>query len=378
VTVAHRVRAQATLVRWLGPWADSRGVPAGITRNTRTLARSARSAGAGPSASGVRVHVYEPRKARLGTYVVAPGLHFLGPDDPRLDRFCRVLAAAGFEVVAPFLPAYLELLVHPSAADDFELVVRDVLARLPPIERPTLFSISFGSLPAFEVAARLGDAVDGVIAFGGYADFESAVRFCVDGVMHRGGLEQVLPRDPSNLPALFLNLLPFIHPPHGHTPELEAAWREIARRTWGKAELKAPGRLEPFARELEASVPARDRELFLIGCGVADGAAVLLRDAFERGRVALAFADPSSALRVAQCPVVVCHGRDDDVIPWGEAEKLFALLEGRVPARLLITGLYGHTAAGKPRLWDALAEARTLYSIARSLAAGGALRRVFR
>ncbi len=323
----------------------------------------------------LEAYEYHPRGPAIGTYLIAPGLHFLGPDDPRLDRFCRVLAAAGFFVVAPFLPAYVDLRVHPSAPDDLEIVARALGDGLPGRRRPTLFSISFGSWPAFEVAARLGSNVDGVITFGGYAEFDAAVRFCVDGVMRSPEGDETLARDPLNSPALFLNLLPYLDA-GGDTRELEAAWRCMVYRTWGRMELKQPGRLEPFARELVADVPSRHRDLFLIGCGVIPGAVELVEAGLGRAGDALGFASPASALDRLECPVVICHGRDDDVIPYGEAYKLARALEPRGPTRLLLTGLYGHTGAGRPDVQSAAREAGALLSIARVLAHGGALRKL--
>lgn len=323
--------------------------------------------------SRLEAYLYHPPRAPLGAYLIAPGLHFLGPDDPRLDRFCRVLAAAGFLVAAPFLPAYVDLEVRADAPDDLERFARALSPRLPRGQRPTLFSISFGSWPAFEVAARLGSAVDGVISFGGYADFGAAVRFCVDGVMRTPDGDVTLARDPLNAPALFLNLLPFLDV-GGDTTALASAWREMVYRTWGKMELKAPGRLEPYFRELAPRVPAPHRQLFLVGCGAEPGAAELVAAALERAREPLSFASPALALRRLRCPVVVCHGRDDDVIPWGEAEKLARALEPRVPTRRYLTGLYGHTGAGRAGARDLFGEGATLVAIARALAHGGALR----
>jgi pimeloyl-ACP methyl ester carboxylesterase len=312
-------------------------------------------------------------RAPLGIWLVAPGLHFLGPDDPRLDRFCRVLAEAGFWVLAPFLPGYVDLVVAASAADDLELCAQALLARAPE-RRLSLFSVSFGSWPALDVAARLGDAADGVVTFGGYADFDAAVRFCADGVMRSEGRETRLARDPLNLPALFLNLLPFLEGVVGETRDLERAFREIAHQTWGKPELKALGRIEPFARALVGGLPEQQRELFLVGCGVLPGAVDLVEAALERSGDRFAFASPRAAVHRLTCPVVVCHGQDDDVIPYGEAQKLYALVSRRVPARLLVTGLYGHTGAEKPKPGDALREARVLVEMAATLAAGGKLR----
>lgn len=326
-------------------------------------------------ATQLDAYVYAPRSAPLALYVISPGLHFAGPDDRRFDRFCRVLAQAGFVVVAPFLPSYVDLRVAPSAVDDLDQVVGAALHRFAALGPPTLFSISFGSWPALEVAARRGGALDGVVTFGGYADFESAVRFCVEGVMVGDDGPVTLPRDPLNSPALFLNLLPFLDVA-GDTTLLERAWREMCWRTWGKMELKAPGRLRPFVEELAPGVPERQRELFRIGAGDLPGAAALASQALERGATELAYLSPRAALARIRRPVVVCHGRDDDVIPWGEGVKLARALGEHTVTRLYVTGLFAHTGQGAPRPGAALREAKNLLGVAYTLASAGRLNHV--
>ncbi len=384
---ADQIRALGRLLEWLGPWAPARAMPRGIRRERRVLregdvpGRRGRKAGQRrPPGATTRLEVHEFRSAGpvAGTFLVAPGLHFDGPDDPRFERFCRVLAHAGFRVVVPTLPTYAELVVHESAVDDLEIVARDLAQRLAPGERFTLFSISFGSWPALEVAARLPERVDAVVTFGGYADFEAAIRFCVDGVMRRPGGDEQLTRDPLNQPALFLNVLPWLEAPADLHVPLAEAWREMTYRTWGRMELKAPGRLGPFAEALVDRVPQAARDLFLIGCGVREGGAELIEAALGRAGGAADFASPRPALARIRCPVVVCHGRDDDVIPWGEAEKIHQAARARVPSRLLLTGLYGHTGAGRPSPLALGREARTLLEIARVLAAGGRVRELMR
>lgn len=390
-----RARALAALIAWLGPWAPTRA-PRGVSRRSWLLrdgeprGRRAREggawrpAGARGSTTRLEAYVYEPspRAAAaqvLGTYLVAPGLHFDGPADPRFDRFCRILARAGFRVVAPFLPSYLELLVTPEAPDDLEVcLLATARTLLGPGERPTLFSISFGSWPALEVAARRPGLVDAVVTFGGYADFHATVRFCADGVVHfPGGAREQRPFDPLNPPALFVNLLPWLDAPAEAHEALSEAWRELTYRTWGRMELKAPGRLAPIVERVAARVPEAQRELFRVGCGVRPGTAALVGEALARAGAAFDFASPAAALRRLSCPVVVCHGRDDDVIPWTEAEALHAALAGR-PTRLFVTGLYDHTGSALPSPRAVVSEVATLVGLARVLASGGQVRDLVR
>ena len=139
-----------TLARWLGPWADPAKAPEVAIIEDRI--------------DDMRVRIYgAPRRA---TYLIAPGLHYAGADDPRMDRFCRILARAGHLVIAPFIPDYLALMPNARAIADFRRAF-DALPRWS-AHRPVVFSISFGSLLAFALAAEVGDAIERLVIFGGY------------------------------------------------------------------------------------------------------------------------------------------------------------------------------------------------------------------
>lgn len=368
------------LLTWLGPWMPARRVPSGIRCETwcvrpgTRVGRKAWQEGSRPRIEGSRLEarVFLPTGGPVGTYVIAPGLHFDGPDDVRLDRFCRILAHSGFRVVAPIIPAYAELLLHPSAASDFEQVVVATAERFGDREL-AIFAISFGSWLALEAAARQPELVEGVISFGGFADVESAIRFAVDGVMRTPGGNVTLARDPLNQPALFLNLLPHLEL-DGDTTPLEDAWRELTFRTWGKMHLKRPGRLEPIVRELLPQLPRALQEAYLVGAGVSPGGERLAAEALQRARGTLAYVDPLALATRVRSPFVICHGRDDDVIPWNEAEKLENALRAHVPVRLLLTGLYGHTGVSLPGPSALGREVKMLFQMAEALAHAGRLR----
>ncbi|HLL21573.1 MAG TPA: hypothetical protein VK427_05550, partial [Kofleriaceae bacterium] len=76
------------LARWLGPWAD--------------VTKAPRVAIAEDSLDGMRIKIFGTPRRRARTFLIAPGLHYAGADDPRLDRFCRILARAGHTVIAPY------------------------------------------------------------------------------------------------------------------------------------------------------------------------------------------------------------------------------------------------------------------------------------
>lgn len=352
------LRAAATLVRWLGPW-ESSGAPSSIARDSVVI----------EGARAVKAHVYAPSSAPRGVWVVAPGLHFLGPDDPRLDRFCRILAASGTLVVAPFLPDHVALRVSPRTTDDLEAVVAHATRistreRLPP---PALFSISFGSQPAIALAARDVE-LSALVLFGGFAEFETSVRFCLTGRATYANEALSLPHDPLNAPVVWLHLLDHLDLDCNRV-RVESAFRTMVTRTWGRAELKLPGARDAIAHDIAASLDERDRAVFLLGCGLADRAraAQHLDAALARLGDAYAFTDPRPHLAKLRAPIAIVHGRDDDVIPWFEAEKLRAALPQGHPHRMLVTGLYGHTGAGKFDLRVLGRELATMIAVVRSL-----------
>jgi pimeloyl-ACP methyl ester carboxylesterase len=290
-----------------------------------------------------------------------------------MDRFCRALAASGLIVVAPYLSDYLALSVRPGAADELSraLDLAEAVAARRGLAKPALFSISFGSMPAIEVAARAEtrDRIGALVVFGGFAEFGAAVRFAVTGrYLHRGAPMRGLARDPLNTPAVFLNLLPHLDLDGADREAIAAAWRELVARTWGRPELKREGAREPTVRHVARRLSPGQRELFLVGAGLAPGGEALLERGLAAAGEAFVFTDPRPHLARVRAPVVLVHGRDDDVIPWPEAEKLRALLPAGHPCEVLVTGMAGHTGVGLPSPAALAGELVTLLRVARAIA----------
>lgn len=326
-------RAIATLARWLGPWADSTRAPEVAWRDHEL--------------AGLRTRTYMPQRRSGSTFLIAPGLHYAGADDPRLDRFCRVLAAAGHVVVAPFIPDYLALMPCERAKHDFARVLRTL------DERPIVFSISFGSLLALAAAAEHADAVAGLVVFGGYADFRTTMRYCLGGAG----------RDPLNQPVVLMNLLEQLAP--ADPAAVTAGWRRYVERTWGRPEMKARARYVAIAEELAPEVPESVRELFLVGIGARPGAAELAEAALDRFDARAL--DPMPYLAAIRCRVDLVHGTDDDVIPFAQSQQLATGLVN-ADARVHITGLYNHTGSAMPRPAALARELATMLRVLRALA----------
>jgi len=332
-----------SLARWLGPWADS-------TKSPRVPITD-------ESLGGIHTRLYGKPGTR--TFLIAPGLHYAGPDDPRMDRFCRVLAAAGHHVVAPFIPDYLALTPNRRAIADFARVF-DALDRS---HKPTVFSISFGSLLAFALAAERGDEIAKLVIFGGYADFHATMRFCLTGAVASG---RQATRDPLNQPVVLLNLLDLLEHEHAERDGLIAGWRRYVESTWGRPEMKARERFVAVAEQLAPEVPAAVRELFLVGIGARPGAWEIAEPALARFDASAL--DPSPYLSRITNRVELVHGMDDDVIPFEQSHALAAQLT-QADVRVHITGLYGHTGSQRPPLSALGKELITMIRVLRVLSA---------
>lgn len=320
----------ARLARWLGPWTAGDALPPGITRRPIRVRRGDRE---------FEAWVYvDPGRRSQGSVLVMPGLHFAGPADPRFDRFSRVLATAGFLVLAPFLPDYADLRVQDSVVDDAEAAL-DALLALPdrPNSRPGVFSISFGSMPALRVTARRPADVARLVVFGGFASFRSTLAFALAGEDNRK-------IDPLNSPVVILNLLPFVEgvDPADHET-LAKAFRAYCRASWGREESKIPAIHRAIAERVAEQVPDRLRDVFLVAARAKPGVEDLAKAAIERAGDYFSWVDPGPHLAPITCPVTLVHGREDDVIPYEESLALERSFP-RKNAELILTGLYGHTA----------------------------------
>ena len=366
--------AMATLARWLGPW-GARGVPRGVVR-TSTMLEAAHGGDRERVRTPLRVDTYRrERGAPVGAYLVVPGLHYLGPEDPRFDRFARILASAGFVVVAPFLPDHLALRIAPGAADDLAIAFEhtESITKREALPAPAIFSISFGSLPAIALAAS--DAyrarVGALVLFGGYADFDAAVRFALTGRAHDGDDEAraiAMAHDPLNAPVVWLYLLPHLAVACDKAA-VARAWRTMVERTWGREEMKRADARRVVADDVANGLGDTERALFLSGCGLRDFDRAASDAAFRACAKDVAFADARPHLERVTAPVVVIHGKDDDVIPWLEADKIRAALAmGRARHTVLVTGMYGHTGASLPSPRALARELRTMLDVVSSIA----------
>lgn len=340
------IDSQATLLYWLGPWAPRGRLPPRVARHA--VAHGA---------------LYTPiGRAVRGAWLVSPGLSPSGPDDVRVDRLARILAASGLVVLSPSIPTLRRLELRAAAVDELARAFDDLHARAGG-GAVSVFSLSVGALAALRLAAdpAYQSRLARCVLFGGYAD----MRALLDTLT-----EEPAPADPLNTALALLAVLEYVPTTAAARAAVAAAWRDYLAEVWPRPELKRAGSLAhvPIAHAHAERLPPAQRELFLIGCGALPGARAVVADALAAG-AALAPVDPRSSLASVRCPVDVIHARGDEVIPFRHAELLAAHIPG---ARLHPLESFGHSRF--PRLADwgrataAWRDLRTLRHLAAAIA----------
>lgn len=333
----RRVRRGVHVGRWLGPWSPADRQPSYVRVQDIRY-------------DGVLARRYIPTRTKpRDLLLLVPGLHYRGIDDPRFARLAHVFAASGRVVVAPSLDDYRALRVTPRVREQTEVVLAGALedARVAIGDNDitaTVFSVSFGSLCAFQAAGGAhAQHVQRVITFGGYGNWDDAVMFALRGEIEGRVVAQ---SDPLNRPVVYINLgetLPHVAP---HIDVLRPQWLAFCRRTWGQPEMKQAAHWHPVAQALAKELPEPLRPVFLEGCGCVDAPTLQAGD--EACRTAMSdprwqHLDPTPLLANIACPVHVLHGRADDVIPPTQVDAIVSALPVDTPRKVYLTGLYAHT-----------------------------------
>jgi len=129
--------------------------------------------------AGGRGTLYVPAGARGGSGIVlAHGIHEQGIVEPRLMRFARALAGAGFVVLTPEVA---NLARYRIVHEDVEAIAAATraLAKQVKREQVSVFGISFGGGLALRAACEAGTrgSIERVIALGAHHDAARVLRF---------------------------------------------------------------------------------------------------------------------------------------------------------------------------------------------------------
>ena len=286
---------------------------------------------------------YLPHGRRHRPFLLIPGVHASGVDEPRLVGFARELASLGHPVLTAGPPDLARYSISPAATDAIEDAARWLASQrdLAPDGRIGMMGISFAGGLSIVAAGRpsLKEHVASVLSLGGHGDLSRTLRFLCTGELADGGhlaphdygvviillgvADRVVPAD--QVDALRNAVLTF----------LEASRLDLVDKAESAATFEK-------ARAIEGTLPEPSRTLmsYVNNRNVAKLGPILLP------HVPSISMDPSLAPASSpppSAPVYLLHGTDDNVIPAAESIALAADLTRRgATAHVLATPLITH------------------------------------
>jgi dienelactone hydrolase len=279
-----------------------------------------------------RLYVPEGRSAR--TWIVVPGVHTGGVDEPRLARLTERLAGAGITVLSLPLPDLREFRIVGRSTDQIEdaVVWATADASITPDGTVGLVGVSFGGGLVMVAAGRptIADRIERVVSFGGYGNLPRVIDYLCTGRLPDGTMQ---PAHDYGVAILLLAALPHLVPAD-QVASLDASIRAFLEASIADdVDPPAAAPLFARARQLAATLP--------------EPAAAIMRDVNARDATRLGpqllplaevvGGDPAlSAERspLPRAPVFLVHGAADNVIPQSETVSLAAHLRAQGHTRV--------------------------------------------
>lgn len=282
----------------------------------------------------IRARLYLPEGRSNKTWIVVPGVHTGGIDEPRLVGLTTRLAGAGITVLSLPLPDLREFRIVGRSTDQIEDAVLWTTAdrSLAPDGTVGLVGVSFGGGLAVVAAGRpaVADRITRVISFGGHGNLPRVVDYLCTGRLPDGTVQ---PAHDYGVAILLLAALPHLVPAEQVAPLDEAVRAYLNASIMDDVDPRAARPLFAQVRQLSAALPEP------AGAIMRD---VSARDATRIGPMLLPHAetvagDPAlSAERspIPRAPVFLVHGATDNVIPQSETVSLAAYLRAQGHTRV--------------------------------------------
>jgi dienelactone hydrolase len=285
---------------------------------------------------------YTPARRSGRTFLLAPGVHASGVDEPRLIGFATDLAAMGHVVVTIGPPGLAQYRVSPDTTDAIEDAASWLAAQkdLAPDGRITMMGISFAGGLSIVAAGRpaLAGKVAAVVSLGGHGDLGRTLRYLCTGREPDGTIR---PPHDYGVVIILLGLIDRTVPAgqvaglrEALLTFLEASRLDLIDKAQSAAAFER-------ARAIEQSLPEPSRTLM---------GYVNRRDVTALGSLLLPLVPEAEAPGLSpersappQVPVYLLHGADDNVIPAAESVLLGqALARQGNPVHVLATPLITH------------------------------------
>jgi dienelactone hydrolase len=299
---------------------------------------------------------YLPRGAARRAFLLVPGVHASGVNEPRLIGFARDLASMGHPVVTVGPPDLARYMISPEVTDAIEDAAAWLSQQrdLAPDGRIGMMGISFAGGLSIVAAGRdaLRNHVVAVLSLGGHGDLPRTLRYLCTGIQADGTR---LPPHDYGVVIILLGVAGRVVPAEQVPPLREAVLSFLEASKLDLIDKAASAAEFERARVLASRLPEPARTLMNY---------VNLRDVDHLGPILLPHVtalggDPalSPALSAPpSAPVYLLHGTGDNVIPAAETIALARNLTGRgAAARALVTPLITHAevdrAAGVSDAW---------------------------
>ncbi|AKU95395.1 hypothetical protein AKJ09_02059 [Labilithrix luteola] len=304
-------------------------------------------AGGGLPARKVAARLYSPPGGSVDgapAVVLVHGVHRLGIEEPRLQRFARSLAAAGIVVLTPQVDELADYHVAPSSIETVGASVNALRERTRHAQ-VGLVGTSFGGGIALLAAAdpRFADGVSFVVAVGAHDDLERVSRFFVTD-----SIEQVSgPPKPLLAHEYGAMVLVYSHIEDFFPAEDVPAAREALRLwLWEKRD---------DAREEEKKLSPESRAKIdrLFATDVAAVRPELLAE-IERQASRMKDVSPHGRLGGLRARTYLLHGEGDTVIPATETRWLAHDVPPSSLRDVLVSPAIVHVELEKPTMLDQL------------------------
>ena len=285
---------------------------------------------------------YQPARRSGRTFLLAPGVHASGVDEPRLVGFATDLASMGHVVVTIGPPDLAQYRVSPDTTDAIEDAASWLAAQrdLAPDGRITMMGISFAGGLSIVAAGRpaLAGKVASVVSLGGHGDLARTLRYLCTGREPDGTMR---PPHDYGVVIILLSLIDRAVPADQVVGLREALLTFLEASRLDLIDKAQSAATFEQARSLERSLPEPSRTLM----GHVNRRDVTALGSFLLPLIPEAEAPGLSPERAAmpRVPVFLLHGADDNVIPAAESVLLGqALVRHGIPAHVLTTPLITH------------------------------------
>lgn len=284
-----------------------------------------------PSSAGpINARLYSPvNRSGVRGMVLVPGVHYLGMDEPRLVKFARSLAGCGLRVLTPEMPGSRDYRIVPgdvqSIGDSVQWLARATGKRV------GLMGLSFSGGLALMAAAQApySNEVSFVFSVGAHDDmFRVASFYTTDAdPFPDGDIERETPNPYGPMILEYEHLEDFVPP--ADVDAIRAAFR--ARL------YEEPANEKRFVGRLTPEQKTEYEKLLDVAQNAPD-----LAESNKKHAVEMAAVSPHDHLAGLHVPVYLLHGREDNLIPFAEAEWLAQDLPHGTLREMLISPLIGH------------------------------------